>query len=257
MPPILDHPIVFGPIVTLLLVAAGWAGGRLRSRPAVATAEGPASFKTLEGAVLGLLSLLLGFSFAMAVARYDHRKELELDEANAIGTSWLRTETLDEPERRSSREVLRAYIPVRLNFFTAGTDRASVDASLERTSVLQDTLWKLATNPSNGEPTVYKSLYLASLNDCFDVSEKRTAAAFEDRIPKAAWALLLFISIAASILVGVSLSTRSPALLLVLPLVVGATLTLILDMDSPRSGFVTVYQSSMERVAAQIAKTPR
>jgi hypothetical protein len=257
MPALLDSPVLFGPLVILLLVAAGWAGGWLRSRQTLASAEAPTSFKTLEGAVLGLLSLLLGFSFAMAVGRYDHRKQLELDEANAIGTSWLRTSNLDEPERTRSREVLRDYVPVRLGFFAAGTHRQAVAASLDRTAALQNELWKLATDPSNGSPNVYKSLYVASLNDCFDLSEKRTAAAFEDRIPRAVWFLLLFISFTASVLVGVSLSMRSPALLLVVPLVMGATLTLILDMDSPRSGFVTVYQSSMQRVADQIAHAPR
>ena len=253
----LDSPLLFGPLVILLLVAAGWAGGWLRSRQTTTTDEAPASFKTLEGAVLGLLSLLLGFSFAMAVGRYDQRKQLEVDEANAIGTSWLRTANLDEPERANSRQALREYVPVRLGFFAAGTDAKAVTASLDRTATLQDKLWKLATDPSNGPTTVYKSLYLTSLNECFDISEKRTAAAFEDRVPTAVWVLLLFISVAASLLVGVSLSMRSPALLLVVPLVMGATLTLILDMDSPRSGFVTVYQSSMQRVAAQIASAPR
>jgi len=256
MPAVFDSPFVFGPLVFVLLVAAGWAGGWLRSRQAGTSDEPPSSFKTLEGAVLGLLSLLLGFSFAMAGGRYDLRKQLELDEANAIGTSWLRTAALDEPQRSSSREVFREYVRVRLGFFSAGTDRKAVMASLDRTAVLQDQLWKLA-DPSNGPPTVYKGLYLSSLNECFDISEKRTAAAFEDRVPKAVWLLLLFMSLAGSVLVGVSLSMRSPALLLVVPLVVGATLTLILDMDSPRSGFVTIYQSSMQRVATQIENGPQ
>jgi hypothetical protein len=256
MPAAIDSPLIFGPLVILVLVAAGWAGGWLRSRQSVASDEAPAPFKTLEGAVLGLLSLLLGFSFAMAVDRYDHRKQLEVDEANAIGTTWLRTALLDEPERTNARQVLRDYVPVRLQFFSAGTDRKTVEASLDRATKLQGELWKLETT-SSGPPTVFRSMYLTSLNECIDISEKRTAAAFEDRIPKAVWILLIFIAVAASVLVGVSLSMRSPALLLVVPLVMGATLTLILDMDSPRSGFVTVYQSSMQRVAAQIANTPR
>lgn len=256
MPSALDSPLIFGPLVILLLVAAGWVGGWLRSRQASTSDEAPAPFKTLEGAVLGLLSLLLGFSFAMAVDRYDHRKGLELDEANAIGTTWLRTGLLDEPERTAARDLLRAYVPVRLQFFSAGTDRKTVEASLDRATALQGELWNLEATAS-GPPTVFRSMFLTSLNDCIDISEKRTAAAFEDRVPTAVWLLLLFISFAASVLVGVSLSMRSPALLLVVPLVMDATLTLILDMDSPRSGFVTVYQSSMQRIAAQIANTPR
>jgi hypothetical protein len=257
MPAAIDQPLLFGPLVFLLLLAAGGAGAWLRSRRADTVTEASGSFKTLEGAVLGLLSLLLGFSFAMAVSRYDNRKQLELDEANAIGTTWLRTAALDEPIRTASRAALRDYVPARLSFFAAGTDPAAVDESLSRTSVLQTRLWNLATDAANGQPNPYKALYLASLNECFDVSEKRTAAAFEDRIPKAAWVLLLFMSAAASALVGIGLSVRSKSLLLVVPLVIGATLTLILDIDSPRSGFIRVYQSSMTRVAKQVAAAPQ
>jgi len=112
-------------------------------------------------------------------------------------------------------------------------------------------------DPADGQPNPYKSLYLASLNDTIDLSEKRTATSFEDRIPSAAWALLLFMAVTGSLLVGIGLSVPSRKLLIVVPLVMAATLTLILDIDSPRSGFVTVYQSSMTRVADQIAKAPQ
>ena len=110
---------------------------------------------------------------------------------------------------------------------------------------------------SNGQPNPYKALYVSSLNDTFDISEKRTATSFEDRIPSAAWMLLIFMAVTGSLLVGIGLSVPSRSLLVVVPLVMAATLTLILDIDSPRSGFVTVYQSSMTRVADQIASTPR
>jgi len=257
MPAALDHPLIFGPLVFLLLLAAGTIGAWIRSTRQTTVTEASDSFKTLEGAVLGLLSLLLGFSFAMAVSRYDARKQLELDEANAIGTTWLRTSALEEPIRTQSRGVLRQYVPIRLQFFTAGSDRGAVDASLSRAGTLQTKLWNLAMDPADGQPNPYKSLYLASLNDTIDLSEKRTATSFEDRIPSAAWALLLFMAVTGSLLVGIGLSVPSRKLLIVVPLVMAATLTLILDIDSPRSGFVTVYQSSMTRVADQIAKAPQ
>ena len=119
MPAALDHPLIFGPLAFLLLLAAGTIGAWIRSTRQTTVTEASDSFKTLEGAVLGLLSLLLGFSFAMAVSRYDARKQLELDEANAIGTTWLRTSALEEPIRTQSRGVLRQYVPIRLQFFTA------------------------------------------------------------------------------------------------------------------------------------------
>jgi hypothetical protein len=257
MPAAIDHPLLFGPLVFVLLLAAGFMGAWIRSMHERTVVEASDSFKTLEGSVLGLLALLLGFSFAMAVSRYDTRKQLELDEANAIGTTWLRTSTLDEPARTPSRDVLRDYVPVRLAYFTAGTSRAAVDDSLSRAGILQGKLWNLAMGTSNGQPNPYKALYMSSLNDMIDLSEKRTATSFEDRIPSAAWLLLIFMAVTGSLLVGIGLSVPSRSLLMVVPLVMAATLTLILDIDSPRSGFVTVYQSSMTRVADQIAATPR
>lgn len=213
--------------------------------------EASDSLKTLEGAVLGLLGLLLGFSFAMSVNRYDMRKQLEVEEANAIGTTWLRTDVLAEPARARERQLLREYVTVRLQFLSAGTDRAAIAQALARTGELQNRIWEVGVGESSVRRDPVSALFLSTLNDAIDATEKRSAA-FENRIPGAAWALLLFMGSAASALVGASASRRSRALVIVLPLVVGAAMMLILDLDSPRAGFVQVKQNSMMRVAAQV-----
>src|SRR5438309_8931228 len=118
MPSIMDHPLPFFPLALLLLLVAAYIGAALKTKYVETVASN--SFKTVESAVLGLLALLLGFSFAMAVSRYDQRKQLEVDEANAIGTTWLRTAVLDEPMRTEARGLLKEYVPVRIAFFTAG-----------------------------------------------------------------------------------------------------------------------------------------
>jgi hypothetical protein len=248
---VLDHPALFFPLVVVLLFVAAWAGVWLKRAFAEAVDTESSSFKTLESAVLGLLALLLGFSFSMAVSRYDLRRDLEVNEANAIGTTWLRTATLDEPARTAARSLLKEYVPVRMAFFDAGTDSATISESLARASAIQNELWKVAADGASGRRDPVSALFVATLNDTIDLSEKRTAA-LENRIPAAAWMLLIFMSSAASALVGTGATVRSRALLFVLPLVVGAALTLILDLDSPRSGFVRVHQGSMERVAQQM-----
>jgi hypothetical protein len=253
---ILDHPMLFFPLVAVLLFASGAFGVWMKSARADAVGDVSESLKTLENAVLGLLGLLLGFSFAMGVSRYDTRKELEVSEANAIGTTWLRTETLSEPVRGTERQLLKAYVPERMEFLSAGTDNAAIQRSLDRMSALQTQLWSAAAADAAVHRDPVSALFLASLNETIDVSEKRTAA-FENRVPVAAWVLLLFMAAWASGLVGISMSKRSRPLLIVLPLVIGATMALILDMDSPRAGFVTVHQNSIERVAQQIASAPK
>ena len=251
MSTLLDHPLLFFPLVAALLFLAGATGVWLKSTRADTVSAASDSLKTLEGTVLGLLGLLLGFSFAMGVSRYDTRKQLEVDEANAIGTTWLRTDTLEAPARGLERQVLKDYVRARMDFFSAGTDASALQKSLAETSDLQNQLWATGANYASTHRDPVTALFLSSLNDTIDDAEKRTAA-LENRIPIAAWVLLLFISASASGLVGIGMSKRSRPLLIVLPLVVGAAMALILDLDSPRSGFVVVHQKSMERVAEQM-----
>jgi hypothetical protein len=250
---LLDHPTIFFPLVALLLFAAGAAGVWLKSTRTDAVSEASDSLKTLENAVLGLLGLLLGFSFAMGVSRYDMRKQLEVEEANAIGTTWLRTETLPEPARSTERQLLKEYVKARVNFSAARTDQDAVKQSLLRTGELQDKLWAVAAAEGVVHRDAVTGLFLATLNETIDDSEKRTAS-FENRIPTAAWILLIFMALWASGLVGIGMSKRSRPLLIVLPLVIGSAMALILDLDSPRAGFIELRQRSMVRVADQISK---
>ncbi len=247
------HPGVFFLAVLVLLYAASWVGSLLRvRRPAVE--QDSASFKTLESATLALMGLLLGFTFSMAVGRYDARKQLEVTEANAIGTAWLRTATLPEPARSMEQGLFRQYMPVRLEFLSSGTSRQAIEASLTRASALQSEMWSTAVAVAQTRPDAVANGFLSSLNDTFDVTESRTAA-FENRIPGTAWVLLLLIGCVSSVLVGVGLTSRSRVLRLVLPLVLAAALALTLDLDSPRSGFIHVHQHSLERVAQTVAGT--
>ena len=197
----LDQPAVFLPLVCIFLFAAGWAGVALAASRRGSFDAQHASFKTLESAVLGLLALLLGFSFALATSRYDLRQNLEVDEANAIGTTWLRTDTMDAPVRAEAQKLLRSYGAVRLGFFAAGSDPGSFQASLSQAGAIQADLWRLATQNAATHRDPVSALLLSTVNDAIDLSEKRTAA-LENRIPSAAWVLLLFVGGASSALIG-------------------------------------------------------
>lgn len=249
------HPGMFFLLVILLLWAGTLLGGLLRRKRQHAMAEESSTFKTLESAVLALLGLLLGFTFSMAVSRYDQRKLLEVTEANNIGTVWLRTALLPQPTRTATQALLREYVPARLEFLNAGTSKPRMNASLARTAALQTQIWQLTAEFASSKRDPVSALYLASLNDMIDVTESRTAA-FENRIPAAAWGMLIFISFVSSILVGIGIGSRSQWLRFVLPVVVASALSLTLDLDSPRSGFIRVHQHSLDRVAAQVSAGP-
>lgn len=249
------HPVMFFVAVVMFLWLGTLLGGVLRTRRQHVLADEVSTFKTLESAVLALLGLLLGFTFSMGVSRYDARKNLEITEANDISAAWVRTTTLPEPTRSAEQSLLRQYVPVRLSFVTAGTVTQRIDASLAGTAALQAQLWRTASAYSTGHPDPVSAQYLTTLIDMNGVTESRTAA-FENRIPITAWGLLLFVSFAASALVGVGVGSRSQGLRLVLPVVVAAALSLTLDLDSPRSGLIRVHQHSMERVAETISAGP-
>lgn len=249
------HPVMFFIAVVLLLWAGALLGGYLRIRRQRVLADEVSTFKTLETAVLALLGLLLGFTFSMGVSRYDLRKNLEIVEANDMTNVWLRTAVLPEPLRSAEQNLLRQYAPVRLEFLGAGTNQRRINASLTEGAALQSQMWRLASTYAAGQSNPVTAQYLQGLTDMIDITENRTAA-FENRIPIAAWAMLLCIAFAGSILVGVGIGTRSQGLRLVLPVVVALALSLTLDLDSPRSGLIRAHQYSLERVEARIGNGP-
>lgn len=249
------HPVMFFIAVVILLWAGALLGGYLRIRRQHVLADEVSTFKTLESAVLALLGLLLGFTFSMGVSRYDLRKNLEIAEANDITNVWLGTAVLPEPLRSAEQNLLRQYAPVRLQFLGAGTSEARINASLTKGAALQSQMWRLASSYATGQSNPVTAQYLRGLTEMIDVTENRTAA-FENRIPVAAWAMLLCIAFAGSVLVGVGIGSQSQALRLVLPVVVALALSLTLDLDSPRSGVIRVHQHSLERIAARIDNGP-
>jgi hypothetical protein len=246
-----DLPALFLPVSLLLFLGAGFLGARVQRRwPRLLPEHHRERFGATEGAVLGMLALLLGFSFAMAVSRYDARRQLEVEEANDIGTTWLRTSLLGEPARAQMRGLLLQYVDARMEFSRVANGEP-LRRSAERASRLQSAMWSLASTAANERRDSMNYLFVSSLNDMIDVSEKRRAA-LESRIPGEAWGMLLFIGMTASFLSGLAMPSRSVLLLVILPIVMACALTLILDLDAPRRGWIRVPQKSMERVQEQI-----
>jgi CDP-diglyceride synthetase len=249
------HPGSFLLLALLLLVSATFVGRLIRLLFREPVERERDSLKTLEGAILALLGLLLGFTFSMAVSRYDQRKQLEIAEANNLGTLWLRTSVLSDSARDAERSLMRRYLPVRMEFLEGGRSSERIARSLQQTGQLQTEMWRIASAEANTRRDPESALFLTALNDSIDVTESRTAA-LENHIPASAWGMLLLIGAVACVVFSAGLSARSMVLRGVLPLIMAASLALIYDLDSPRSGLIVVHQQSMERLQQQINATP-
>jgi hypothetical protein len=200
-----------------------------------------------RGAISVLLSLLLGFSLAMAAARYDLRRQLVVDEANAIRTTALRAQMLDEPASSRIRQLLPEYVDARLNFAVAGLYGAEMRAALDRTQQLQKELWLAAVAAARQRPSPITSVFAQSLNQAIEVSENRLAA-LEKRVPAPVWLLLGLLSLLNCLIFGASARRRFWFAMLVSPLMISIVLSLIADVDSPHGGLIRVSQESMDRV---------
>ena len=205
----------------------------------------------LHGATLGLLALLLGFTFAMAVSRYETRKTYMVDQANAIGTVALRAKLLPSPGSEKAYALTREYVDSRLQYNAAGTDNAALASAELRASDLENQLWDVARAELTQDPRSQPaSLYTQALNDMFDLREKRRFA-LDDQVPFAVVFLLFAVSFTSLALVSYSCGLhgrRRPLANITFAFLIALVLVIILDIDRPRHGFVQVSQDSLLRL---------
>ncbi len=194
-------------------------------------------FDVVRAASLTLLGLIIGFSFAMALSRYDQRKNLEEAEANAIGTEYLRANLLPADDASRVRELLKRYCDERVSYYVA-RDELRVGQIDADTAKLQAELWEVVERVAKVQPTPIVGLVVSGMNDVLN-AQGYTQAAWWNRIPITAWMLMALIAIACNLLLGYG-EHRTTAFLLILPLVVSISLFLIADIDSPRRGIIRV-----------------
>jgi FtsH-binding integral membrane protein len=203
-------------------------------------------------ASLTLLGLIIGFSFSMAVTRYDQRKNYEAEEANAIGTEYVRAGLLPAAEAANVRRLLRSYVDQRVLFYTTPNARRLEQINTS-TAQLQTDLWSAVQAPAAAQPTFMVALAVSGMNDVLN-SQGYTQAAWWNRIPGAAWALMAAIAICCNLLVGYNARRAGGKMksFLLLPLIVSIAFFLIADMDSPRGGLVLVHPHNLESVSRSL-----
>ena len=196
----------------------------------------------LRAASLTLLGLIIGFSFAMAVSRYDERKKFEIEEANAIGTEYLRADLMPSGDAAQLRALLRQYISQRIVFYLAADERRTVQIDTE-TKKLQSDLWSTVVRVATTQPTSLVQLVVSGMNDVLN-SQGYTQAAWQNRIPIAAWTLMILMAVVCNLMLGYN-EHRANWLLLILPFIVSMSFFLIADIDSPRRGVIRVHGSDL------------
>jgi hypothetical protein len=240
-----DSPLLVFICSMLLLSAAAWIGGFVVRADRQLSDESRENFAVVLAASLTLLGLIVGFSFSMAVSRYDQRKNYEEAEANAIGTEYLRLDLLPADAASAARALLRAYTEQRISFYTTRT--ASGLAQVDKDTLrLQRQLWMAVRSPALSQPDALKGLAVAGMNDVLN-SQGYTQAAWWNRIPPAAWAMMVLIAVLCNAMVGYSGGRGRPrsGALLILPLIVSISLFLIADIDSPRGGIIHVAPQNL------------
>jgi hypothetical protein len=237
---ILDYPLLLlFPVSFAILAFTTWVGARQAARSSIAR-ESPEDFSVIQTATLTLLGLIIGFTFSMAVNRYDQRKNLEEEEANAIGTAYLRADLVGEPNAGRLRDVLKRYSVERVGYYTT-RNAAELDGINSRVAKLQNEMWAIVRDGAMAHPDPLRALAVASINDVVN-SQGYTQAAWWNRIPHGAWILMALLAICATFLVGLGATGKSAPLRLtiVFPLIIAAAFFLIGDIDAPRGGAIRV-----------------
>jgi len=252
----LDQPLIFSGTLFVLLVIAVESVFRLAVLSAANLDEDRREQIAASRDSLGiLLSLLLGFTLAMALPRFDLRKQLVLDEANAIATTGLRSGFLPQAQRIQARELLLQYVAARQAYSRASLGHQELTTAIDRTKSTQTSLWQIAQESARQNPTAITGLFVSSLNEMIDLSEKRLTA-LENRIPPTIWLMLLLIAFLTCFTFGYWQRRRFWLVAVVIPLMIAIVMGLIADLDSPRSGFLRVDLRSLERVEQDLRSLP-
>jgi hypothetical protein len=229
-------------VLILLAVESGFWLGRWRQRREEHEREPPVG--AIVAAVLGLLAFLLAFTFGMAASRFDTRRELVLEEANAIGTTYLRAALLPEPHRTEIRSLLRSYVDLSVE----AVQSAMTAQTQARSQELQNQLWAQAVLVGEKNPTPITGLFIQALNNVFDLSAKRETIAMRNRIPNTIWGALYFTAILAMAGVGyyagLTSTTRTIAIL-ALVVTFSGILWMIAALDRPQEELFKVSQQAM------------
>jgi hypothetical protein len=237
--------------IVLLSIEVGWRLGVYRRKHT--QEENNTPIGAAVGAILGLLAFLLAFTFNMSASRYDSRKQIVVQEANAIGTTYLRTDLLPEQLRSQARPLLREYLTIR----AGGVASILSLEGMAKSTALQDRLWAIATTAGAQSNSYTTGLFIQSLNEMIDIDTVRVAAN-RNRIPDSIWLMLGVVSVLSMAALGYQFGLsgkRSWPITILLVIVFATVIMLIADLDLPQAGLLKVSQQPLLDLLSRIGTT--
>lgn len=253
MPNIADYPLLLFAIALVIIWGSIRVGVFLSAKLGSLREDVQKELATVEAATLTLLGLLIGFTFSMAISRYDERKMYEGAEANVIRAEYVRADLLPAADGVKVRALLRDYLGQRRQFYLTGNaeELRQIDA---RTARLETELWQAVVVAAATRPTPMVALTVSGMNDVL-ASRGNAVAARQNRIPAESWALLSAIASICGLMVGFGARNvkGERLLVLVLPLVVSISFLLIADIDSPHTGVILVTPENLAALSSSLS----
>lgn len=234
--------------IIVLLEVGRRIGARMIAKEGESAAKG---FGAIEGAIFGLMGLILAFSFSGGLSRFDARRQLVVTEANHIGTAWLRIDVLAPESQSPMRDLFRRYLDSRIEAYRKVPDMTAVQAELARSARLQNEIWTLAVASSgDGKTPAAPILLLPALNAMIDITTTRTEAA-RMHPPLIIFFMLGTLTLACSLFAGFDMAAR-PRLNFLhstgFALVLAVTVYIIIDLEYPRVGMIRMTDSDQALV---------
>jgi hypothetical protein len=238
-------------VLTLLAAEVGFRVGIWMQDRSDKPGEGKMT-GAVVGGMLGLMAFMMAFTIGIVVNQQGERKFMVVEEANAIGTAWLRAGLLEEPDLSAVRPLLREYTEIRI---ATTSDPSLLDATTTRSEEIHNELWAIMEDSvRRGYESDIMGLAVSSVNDVIDVHSSRLFVA-NLRLPRILGFLLLVAMVLSFLLVGVASSAdrkRDTAAMVIFALVFVAVLIVIVDLDRPQDGLLTVPQTAMTDLLRQI-----
>lgn len=227
-----------------LVMTVGYLIGKKRRKQKIWAQEREKTAGTITGAILALLGFMLVISLSMADSKFQERRKLIVDEANAISSSMLIAQAIGGVHGAEIARLLEDYTRLRLEFFAAGQDRTKLKKVYGQTQILQKSIWAHASTIARAAPTQISGLLLSSLDKLFDLGTSRRWV-LEVRVPPYVIKLLVAFSLLSMCIMGYYFGicgVYNPVLSGLLFVALTFIILLIMDLDRPRSGYITPEQ---------------
>lgn len=247
-----DFPLVIFIVSLVGLWLSAQIGVLVRKKLRAVEKDEREDWATLEAATLTLLGLIVAFSFSMAISRYDQRKNYEAEEANAIGTEYARAGFLPPKDADRIRRLLKRYLHQRIAFYGTRND-ADIQQINAVTDQLETELWATTEAVAAAQPTPVVALAASGMNDVLN-NRAYTQAAWWNRIPSAAWDLMISVAVLCNLLLGYGAHRTGPPLFFVLPLALSISFLLISDLDAPRGGIIRIAPHNLESLVQALGE---